>query len=71
ASGFWMKNTLLPLDIAFFAGDGSFVDRLTMEPCPGDPCPVYRPSGPYRLAVEVPAGGFDSLTGAEVLTIAE
>ncbi|MEA2009483.1 MAG: DUF192 domain-containing protein [Actinomycetota bacterium] len=54
--GFWMKDTLIALDIAFFDADGVFVDGLAMEPCTGDPCPVYRPSGTYRYAVEVPEG---------------
>lgn len=55
--GFWMKDTLILLDIAFFDADGVFVDRLTMEPCTADPCPVYRPRGSYRYAVETPPGG--------------
>jgi len=54
--GFWMKNTLIPLDIVFFTADGSFVDALTMAPCTGDPCPTYRPGGSYRYALEAPAG---------------
>ncbi|MEA3511270.1 MAG: DUF192 domain-containing protein [Actinomycetota bacterium] len=54
--GFWMKDTLIPLDIAFFDADGVFVGGFAMEPCTGDPCPVYRPSGTYRYAVEVPEG---------------
>ncbi len=54
--GFWMKDTLLPLDIAFFAADGSFVDGFVMEPCTTPSCPSYRPSGAYRYAVEMPAG---------------
>jgi len=60
-NGFWMKDTLMPLDIAFFGADGSLVDLLSMVPCAGDPCPTYRPSGSYRSALEVPAGGFDGL----------
>jgi len=59
--GFWMKDTLIPLDVAFFAADGSLVDVLSMTPCEEDPCPSYRPSGPYRSALEVLAGGFDGL----------
>jgi uncharacterized membrane protein (UPF0127 family) len=55
-SGFWMKNTLIPLDVAFFGADGSLVDVLTMVPCEADPCPSYRPSGAYRWALEAPAG---------------
>ena len=49
--GFWMKDTLIALDIAFFDADGAFVDRFTMEPCTGDPCPVYHSLGSYRYAV--------------------
>jgi uncharacterized protein len=71
ATGFWMKDTVLPLDIGFFAADGSFVDTLSMEPCTANPCPVYRPSGTYRYAVEVAMGGFTALTGDEVLTFTE
>jgi uncharacterized membrane protein (UPF0127 family) len=54
--GFWMEDTPLPLDIAFFDAGGARVDRFTMEPCAADPCPVYRPAGPYRYALEMPAG---------------
>jgi uncharacterized protein len=55
-SGFWMKNTLIPLDIAFFDDEGVFVDGFRMEPCTADPCPSYRPGGSYRYALEMPAG---------------
>ena len=57
--GFWMKDTLIPLDIAFFAADGVLVDVLTMEPCTADPCPTYRPGGAYRYAVEAPQGALE------------
>jgi uncharacterized membrane protein (UPF0127 family) len=60
-AAFWMKDTRLALDVAFFAADGSLVDLLEMAPCPADPCPAYSPSGPYRYALEVPAGGFSGL----------
>ncbi|MCB2224636.1 MAG: DUF192 domain-containing protein [Actinobacteria bacterium] len=58
---FWMKDTLIPLDIAFFDAAGALVDLLAMVPCEAGPCPYYRAAGPYRWAVEVPAGGFDGL----------
>lgn len=61
SAAFWMKDTLLALDIAFFAADGSLVDLLEMAPCVADPCPVYQPAGPYRYALEVPAGGFSGV----------
>lgn len=57
--GFWMKNTLIPLDIAFFDADGDLVNTLTMEPCTADPCPTYRPGGAYRYVVEAPAGDLE------------
>ena len=60
--GFWMKNTLIPLDIDFFTADGGFVDSLTMAPCTEDPCPTYRPVGSYRYALEAPAGDLAFVT---------
>jgi uncharacterized membrane protein (UPF0127 family) len=60
-AAFTMRDTLIPLDIAFFAIDGSLVDRLSMVPCTEEPCPTYRSSGPYRFAVETSAGGFDGI----------
>ena len=60
--GFWMKNTLIPLDIGFFTADGGLVDSLAMVPCTEDPCPVYRPSGAYRYALEAPAGDLAFVT---------
>lgn len=60
SGGFWMKNTLIPLDIAFFDGSGEFVDGFVMEPCTTADCPTYRPSGSYRFALEMPAGDMPS-----------
>jgi uncharacterized protein len=56
--GFWMKDTLVPLDIAFVDGDDEIVAILTMEPCEADPCEVYEPDATYRSALEVPQGWF-------------
>lgn len=69
ASGFWMKDTLLPLDIAFFTSEGTVVDSFTMEPCAADPCPVYSPAGRYRFALEVPAGSMPPLDGEVPLVL--
>ena len=55
---FWMKDTLIPLDIAFFAADGSLVGLIEMEPCEEGPCSHYSPDGPYRYALETERGGF-------------
>ncbi len=55
---FWMKDTLVPLSIAFVAADGRVVSVAEMTPCQADPCPTYAPAGPYRYAVELTAGAF-------------
>ena len=56
--GFWMKNTLIPLSIAFFGRDGKILRILDMEPCRADPCPVYDPGVAYFGALEVNQGAF-------------
>lgn len=64
---FWMKDTLIPLDIAFFDDEGGFVAAFTMEPCPSDPCPSYGPDTPVRYALEVPAGTMPPVRPGSVL----
>jgi uncharacterized membrane protein (UPF0127 family) len=63
---FWMKNTLIPLSIAFVDPDGRIVTIRDMQPCAtDDACPTYRATVPYMLAIEVNAGFFDR-NGIEV-----
>ena len=57
--GFWMKNTLIPLSIAFFDQDGEIVRILDMEPCTREPCRIYDPEVSYYGALEVNSGAFD------------
>jgi uncharacterized membrane protein (UPF0127 family) len=64
-SSFWMKNTLIPLSIAFVGPDGRIATILDMRPCATDACPTYRAAAPYVLAIEVNAGFFDR-NGIEV-----
>jgi hypothetical protein len=65
ASGqFWMRGTPMPLSIAFFAADGSFVSASDMEPCltgPAAACPRYAATAPYVAAIEAPQGGLAAL----------
>ena len=56
--GFWMKNTLIPLSIAYFDGNGRILRILDMEPCTTERCPVYDPEVAYRGALEVNKGAF-------------
>jgi uncharacterized membrane protein (UPF0127 family) len=61
---FYMWQTPMPLDIAFFAADGTFVGSAAMEPClepSADVCVRYAPDEPFQFALEVPAGGLDDL----------
>lgn len=52
---FWMKDTLVPLDISYFRGDGTWVSSAHMEPCVADPCATYPSAAPARYALEIPA----------------
>lgn len=56
--GFYMKNTLIPLSIAFFDSEGIIVAILDMEPCEADPCEIYDPGVAYEGALEVNQGAF-------------
>jgi uncharacterized membrane protein (UPF0127 family) len=56
--GFWMKNTLIPLSIAFVGADGEILRVLDMEPCEADPCEIYDPGVAYASALEVNQGAF-------------
>jgi uncharacterized membrane protein (UPF0127 family) len=59
---FWMKDTPLPLSIAFFDGTGRLVSTTNMAPCVNQPsCPTYSATGPYRWALEVPQGSLAGL----------
>lgn len=57
-ASFWMKDTLVPLSIAFVGPDGTIVTLANMAPCRADPCPTYSARAPYTLAVEANAGWF-------------
>ena len=56
---FWMKDTLIPLSIAFWDDRSRIVAILDMEPCEADPCPSYDPEVRFLGALEVNAGFFD------------
>jgi hypothetical protein len=55
---FWMKDTPLPLDLIFLAGDGRVVNvTANATPClGGGPCPFYGSGAPARWVVEANAG---------------
>ncbi|MGH8903633.1 MAG: DUF192 domain-containing protein [Egibacteraceae bacterium] len=55
---FYMKNTLIPLDIAFYDHHRKVVRILDMQPCKADPCPLYDPGIAFVGALEVNQGFF-------------
>lgn len=52
---FWMKNTLLPLSIAYLEDDGTIVNIAEMQPRSLD---SHCSARPVRLALEMNAGWF-------------
>jgi hypothetical protein len=60
--GFWMHNTLIPLDIAYLDASQRIVSILTMQPCRSEKrsdCPVYPAGVAFQYAVEMNAGYFE------------
>jgi uncharacterized membrane protein (UPF0127 family) len=58
-SEFWMKDTLIPLSVAFWDQQGRIVGIQDMVPCTKDPCPTYGSPKPYTGALEVNIGFFN------------
>ncbi len=54
-SGFWMRDTVIPLSIAFVTAGGVIIDIQDMEPLSEE---RINPQRPYRFAVEVNQGWF-------------
>jgi len=52
---FWMKNTSLPLSVAYIASDGTITQILDLMPFSEEPRPSMRS---VRYALEVPQGWF-------------
>jgi uncharacterized protein len=57
--GFWMKNTIIPLDMIFVKSDGTVTDIATATPEPGIPdtkLTIYRSSSSAKYVIELPSG---------------
>jgi len=53
---FWMKNTLIPLDMIFINKNMEIVDIKNAVPCSEEPCELYKSSKPAKYVLEVNSG---------------
>ena len=54
---FWMKNTLIPLDMIWI-DESHHIAHVAhnVPPCKADPCPSYPPNAPAKYVLELAAG---------------
>lgn len=63
---FWMKNTLISLDMIFADEKGKIIHiGKNVQPCKADPCPTYPSKFPAQYVFEINAGESEKL-GIEV-----
>ena len=66
---FYMLDTLIPLDIWWFDGEGLLVGTTEMEPCPSEPCTRYASPGPVSWALETEMGVHEFAMGSQLSTV--
>jgi uncharacterized membrane protein (UPF0127 family) len=58
---FWMKNTLIPLDMFWLDREKRVVHiEPNVPPCPKDPCPSYQSNIPAMYVLELKAGSSEA-----------
>jgi uncharacterized membrane protein (UPF0127 family) len=53
---FWMKNTLIPLDMIFMQNGVVKYIKTSAPPCTSDPCPSYGPNTLIDTVIELRSG---------------
>ncbi|MBT3348979.1 DUF192 domain-containing protein [bacterium] len=64
---FWMKNTLIPLDVIWISSEKKVVDFQKLLPCESEPCPIYSPSEKSQWVLEIGADQFSGKIGDAVI----
>ncbi len=59
---FWMKNTLIPLDMIFITDNLTVAKIHHAVPCTADPCPIYNSGEPVKYVLEI-NGNFTEKNG--------
>jgi uncharacterized membrane protein (UPF0127 family) len=70
---FWMKDTVLPLSIAFYGADGAYLDAFDMEPCVTAVCERYPTPTDFLVAVETTQGDLPDIgmVSGSILTMSD
>lgn len=63
---FWMKNTLIPLDMIWIDAENTIVDIQAAEPCEVEQCPVYSGKTPAQYVLELNQGVLRAQVGDTV-----
>ena len=54
--GFWMKDMLFPIDLAWITPLRTVAGVESLQPCPADTCPIHYPPEPVAFVLETPLG---------------
>ncbi len=65
-TGFWMKNTFIPLDIVWIDEEKEVIGIKTAQPCTTEVCETFDIERPARWVLEVNAGEFAGKIGDKV-----